>query len=226
MSTGWIKLHRSLIDWEWYDDHNATRLLIHVIISVNYEDKKWKGVEVKKGSMIFSWGTLSEAVGLTQKQCRTAMSKLEKSGEVARFVAGRWQVLTLIKWGKLQSNEGDMAGNRAGSRQDEGRMRATTKEYNKIINKEVEEESASSSFFNIEVLKEEYLSNDRMINAVCGNQKNYLSQDIIEKRLIEFNLFLTEQGVFVKSPNDYNSHFRNWHLLNRKNNTQKKKQYL
>ena len=37
---GWIKLHRTLKDWEWYDDINATRLLVHLLISVNYQLKQ------------------------------------------------------------------------------------------------------------------------------------------------------------------------------------------
>lgn len=129
MNTGWIKLHRTLLDWEWYDDHNATRLLIHLLVSVNHEDKKWKGGTVKAGSMILSWESLSSAVGLSVKQCRVAMSKLEMSKEVARLVAGKWQVVSLVKWEKLQIDESDMAAYRAGKGQGKGRERATTKEY-------------------------------------------------------------------------------------------------
>lgn len=99
----WVKLHRSLIDWEWWDDHNATRLLICLLLSVNYEDKKWKGVEVKAGSMVLSWETLSHKSHLTVKQCRTAMSKLEKSGEVTRETTNKYQVVTLAKWEDLKS---------------------------------------------------------------------------------------------------------------------------
>jgi len=74
---GWIKLHRSLKDWEWYDDHSTTRLLIHLLVSVNYEDKTWKGQEVKAGTLITSWESLASETGLSVKQVRTAMSQLE-----------------------------------------------------------------------------------------------------------------------------------------------------
>jgi len=136
-SSGWIKLHRSLSDWEWYDDHNASRLLIHLLISVNYEDKIWKGQDVKAGSMILSWNTLSKSVGLSVKQCRVAMKKLESSGEVARYRADKWQAVTLCKWDKLQGGDDERAGNRADKGQFEGRKRATTKEYKEY--KEVKE---------------------------------------------------------------------------------------
>ena len=31
--SGWIKLHRSTTEWEWYSDHNTTRLFIHLLIN-------------------------------------------------------------------------------------------------------------------------------------------------------------------------------------------------
>lgn len=132
----WIKLHRSLIEWEWWDDHNATRLLVCLLLSVNYEDKRWKGVLIKAGSMVLSWDTLSSKSGLTVKQCRIAMKKLEGAGEVAREVTNRFQLVTLAKWEKLQAVDhevgrpmGKQEGRqRAGKGQAEGRQRATTKE--------------------------------------------------------------------------------------------------
>ena len=104
--SGWIKLHRTLKDWEYYEDHNATRLLIHLLVSVNYEDKKWKDTIVKSGTLVTSWQNLAHETGLTLKQIRLAMNKLERAGETVRSVAGKgagkWQVVTLVKWDKLQ----------------------------------------------------------------------------------------------------------------------------
>lgn len=146
--SGWIKLHRSLKDWEWYSDHNTTRLLIHLLISVNYEDKQWKNEIVKAGTMITSWENLSYETGLSLKQVRTAMSKLERGRQVGRQVAGKgaskWQVITLVKWDKLQG-EGQENGQENGSKL--GRKRATTKE---VKNKEVKNNTSTSIKIDIE----------------------------------------------------------------------------
>ena len=101
----WIKLHRSLLTWEWDDYHNATRLLMHLLLSVNYEDKKWKGQVIKAGSMVLSWETLASNINLSTQQLRTAMSKLESSGEVTRKATNKYQLVTLVKWDELQSKE-------------------------------------------------------------------------------------------------------------------------
>lgn len=123
----WIKLHKTLKDWEWYDDHNATRLLIHLLISVNYEDKEWKGQTIKAGTFVTSWENLAKEIGLSVKQTRVAMDKLERSKEVARHATNKWQAISLLKWEKLQvecSKEGKQTG----------KQRATTKEYKEIKN--------------------------------------------------------------------------------------------
>ena len=101
--SGWIKLHRSLIDWEWYDDHNATRLLIHLIITCNYQDNRWKGMIIESGSLVCSWDSLAASVGLSKQQVRTAVAKLEKSGEVTRKPTNKFQLLILVKWDKMQA---------------------------------------------------------------------------------------------------------------------------
>lgn len=105
MSKGFIKLYRTLKDWEWYDDANCVLLLVHLLISVNYKDKKWKGKTIKAGSMVLSWDTLSRGAKMSIQQCRTAMKKLEDSNEVTRKITGKHQVVTLVKWDKLQSKE-------------------------------------------------------------------------------------------------------------------------
>lgn len=147
---GWIKLHRSLKDWEWYSDHNATRLLIHLLVSVNYEDKQWKNEIVKAGTMITSWENLSHETGLSVKQVRTAMSKLERGREVGRQVAGngasKWQVITLMKWDKLQ-DEGQINGQVNGSKS--GKQRATTKEVKK---QEVKKKENNTNPTNVELV--------------------------------------------------------------------------
>jgi len=122
----WIKLHRSLLTWEWYDDHNATRLLMHLLLSVNYEDKKWKGQVIKAGSMVLSWETLASNINLSTQQLRTAMSKLESSGEVTRKATNKYQLVTLVKWDELQSK--DAKDNKQTNRQSTNKQQSNNKQ--------------------------------------------------------------------------------------------------
>lgn len=194
----WIKLHRTLKDWEWYDDINATRLLVHLLVSVNYEPKKWKGILIPAGSMVFSWDSLSDQIGLSVKQCRIAMEKLESSGEAARKGAGKGQLVTLTKWEKLQNNECEGAANRATKGHEKGRMRATTKEYKE--SKEGEEERTYTFNFRkslVEAGANEILASDwlkvRTRKKAANTEtalKGFLKQ--VEKSGLSINEVLTE----------------------------------
>lgn len=173
--SGWIKLHRSLLDWEWYDDHNATRLLIHLLVTVNREEKKWRGITVKPGTRVTSFETLAKETGMSVKQIRVAMQKLENSQEVARERAGEGQAVTLVKWDKLQSDEEKRASHRAKGGQIEGKQRASTKEV-----KEVKEgEKVYRAFAHLSLSVDEYqrlISEGyakEQIDQCCDDVENY-----------------------------------------------------
>lgn len=82
MNSGYIKLHRSLLDWEWYGDINVSRLFVHLILKVNFEEKKWRGNLVKKGQLVTSTKTLSIETGLSLQSIRTALKKLKSTNEI------------------------------------------------------------------------------------------------------------------------------------------------
>ena len=43
LTGGFIKIHRSLLEWEWYQDTNTKTVFIHLLLTANYKDKNWKG---------------------------------------------------------------------------------------------------------------------------------------------------------------------------------------
>ena len=40
---GWIKIHRGLLDWEWYSDTNCVRLALHLLLKANFQTRRWRG---------------------------------------------------------------------------------------------------------------------------------------------------------------------------------------
>lgn len=81
-NTGYIKLWRKFTSWEWHDNPNVVTLFIHCLLMANWEDKRWQGVEIKRGEFATTYKHLSDTTGLTIQQVRTALKKLEDSGEV------------------------------------------------------------------------------------------------------------------------------------------------
>lgn len=99
---GFIKIFRSILKWEWYDDVNTTRVFIHLLLTVNYEDKIWHGVEIKKGSRVTSYAALAKETKLSVKNVRTAIKHLETTGEVARTKHPKYTVFTVNNYNKFQ----------------------------------------------------------------------------------------------------------------------------
>lgn len=199
--SSWIKLHRSLKDWEWFDDHNATRLLLYLLISVNYKDKEWKGQTIKAGSYVTSWENLAKEIGLSVKQTRVAMDKLERSKEVARYTTNKWQAISLIKWDKLQCEEPN-------EDKQTGRQRATTKESKEIKNTTYSFLASLLSYGFDEKLAKEWVEVRRQKKAVNtetafndfisqvekhGGDKNKILRTCVERSWKGFNANWLEQ---------------------------------
>lgn len=100
---GFVYLHRKILDWEWYDDHNVFRLFIYLLLKANWKDGKWKGHEVKRGQHITSIQTLVETTGLTAQQVRTALKKLKSTGEVTSKNIIKSSLLTIVKYNDYQN---------------------------------------------------------------------------------------------------------------------------
>ncbi len=134
MNLGWIKLHKRMLDWEWYDDLNVRVLFLHLLLTVNYKDKNWKGINIEKGSRITGRIQLAEETGLTQQNIRTAINKLKSTNEITTKKTHKGTMFTVVKWNEYQ--ESNQQPNQAlTTHQPETNQRlTTTKEYNNINN--------------------------------------------------------------------------------------------
>lgn len=140
MAEGYIKLYRKFVTWEWYDDINTSRLFLHLLFTVNWQDKKWHGIEVKRGSIITSLSKLSEETGLTVKQVRKSLERLMETSEITKETTNRYTLISIVKYADYQFNEKEAGKQKdklvdiqkANEGQSKGNQRATTKEYKEL----------------------------------------------------------------------------------------------
>lgn len=148
---GFIKIHRSLLDWEWWDDKNTFRLFMTILLLANWKDKKWHGKIIPRGSFWTSLETLSKKSGLTLKQTRTSLNKLIATGEVTSKGANDGRLITVAKYDFYQSDDGkranEWASEWANEGQTKGKRRATTEEYIRSDKKGKKEEGPELLFF-------------------------------------------------------------------------------
>ncbi|MBQ8298145.1 MAG: hypothetical protein IJX77_10235 [Ruminococcus sp.] len=135
LENGYIKLYRTMLKWEWYDDAITKSVFLHLLLTANITNDKWHGVEVPRGSRIASYEILARELKLSIKQIRTAINHLEKAGSVARSPYPKFTVFTLKNFDKFQGG----ASKTAGWGQGKGKVRASKgQQYKK--NKEEKEE--------------------------------------------------------------------------------------
>lgn len=101
MENGFVKLDRSILKWDWYDDLATKALYIHLLLTVSIRDSRWHGIEVKRGSRVCSLGKLSIETGLSISKIRTALEHLESTGDITRRSHNKYTVITLNSYSGL-----------------------------------------------------------------------------------------------------------------------------
>ena len=129
---GWIKLHRQILEWEWYSDNNCFRLFLHLLLKANHKEKRFKGLELKTGSIITSRDLLARETGLTSQQIRTALSKLISTNEITSVTSSQGTIIQIVRYEKYQ-----IATNEITNEQPTNNQRITTNKNDKKEKKEI-----------------------------------------------------------------------------------------
>jgi len=136
---GWIKLHRQLLEWEWFSDSNVLSVFMYLLLSANSADGRWQGKKVLAGQHISSIPKISNATGLSEKKVRTALKKLQSTGEIISEGAYKHTLITIVKWADFQhSNNGkgiqgaDKGHPKGGQEADKGHSRGGKQEEKEL----------------------------------------------------------------------------------------------
>jgi len=197
-----IKIHRSLLDREWYDDNNVLKVFIHLLLTANRKDKSWKGTVVKRWQKITSYRNLAKETNLSVKQIRTAISKLKRTHEVAHETTHQRQRITVVKYDLYQDvddEEGTLEGTQLGT------QRATTKEYKKKERKK--------KVYNRPTLEE--------IQDYCSLRWNSVNAD---KFLAHYETVWRVYGKAKTPVKDWKACVRGWEVRDKEYNNQKEPQ--
>jgi hypothetical protein len=96
--SGWIKIHRKFLEWEWFNKSEAVHLFMYMLLKANHKDGKWQGMEVKRGQFISSLSNISNATGISIQTIRTIFKKLEKTNEIEVKSTSQFTIVTISKY--------------------------------------------------------------------------------------------------------------------------------
>lgn len=104
LDTGWIKVHRKIIDWEWYSDEKTFRVFFHLMLIANREERKYRGQVIGKGEVVSGRVALAETLGISEQSVRTALEHLKSTNEITIRTNRHFSVIKLNNWDKYQMN--------------------------------------------------------------------------------------------------------------------------
>lgn len=149
MNRGFVTIHRKIVDWEWYSDANVFRVFTHLILTANWEPKKWQGILVERGQKITSIQHIAEETGLTPQSVRTAIGKLKLTGELTSQSTNKYTIVTLTNYGFYQTSENEVTSkitsNLTNEQQTNNKRVTTTKQLNKETIKTINKDHVTTS---------------------------------------------------------------------------------
>lgn len=136
-----IKLNRKIKSWEWYTDVNTSHFFIYCLLKANWKDGRFQGKEVKRGSFVSSLEKMKTECGLSVQQIRTAIDKLQSTGEITNKSYTKYRVITVNNYDQYQNNnkQDNNEDNKqvTNNQQTNNKQITTIEEVKKIRTKEV-----------------------------------------------------------------------------------------
>jgi len=111
-TSGWVKIHRKLNNWEWRDKPNTFCLFIHLLLNANRKDGNWRGVTIPQGSFLTGRKKLSQITGLSEREVRTSLNHLISTNEVTIKTTKEYSIISITNWNCYQQSDQQNANQR------------------------------------------------------------------------------------------------------------------
>lgn len=95
---GWIGINRDIINSSIYKDHGAMRVLLHLLLTVNYSAVEWQSITIDRGETVTSLKRLSEELGMSKNTLLKSLSTLESSGEIAKRTTNKYTLIRVVNY--------------------------------------------------------------------------------------------------------------------------------
>lgn len=103
---GWMKLHYTIKDWQWYKSPHCAHLFVHLILCASYKTQfAPDGTKLERGQLLTSLDALSSQTGLSKQMVRDRLAKFERSGEIALKRTHRHTIITICNFSFYQDEE-------------------------------------------------------------------------------------------------------------------------
>ena len=198
---GYIKLHRRILDWEWYKDSNTKIIFIHLLLNACYDNCRFMGQSVSKGEYITSLNRISKDLNIPIRQVRTAIKRLKDTGEIDTQTTNKYTKVTICNYESYQVEERKTVKKATRKRQ------AVDKQATDISKNIIKKEDNNNKYL------ADCLNTASWMEVVC--MQNSVGLESLSKALDSFHNHLIMTDEIKSSVKDYKSHFVNWLKYNK-----------
>lgn len=103
MDEGYIKIHRKLINWEWYSNKNDRLVWLHCLLKANWNNGYFEGKEIPRGSFVTSYKNLAKEIGISVQQLRTSLNHLKSTHNLTSKTNNQYSIITINNYDLYQA---------------------------------------------------------------------------------------------------------------------------
>ena len=102
MDQGWIKIHRQILNWEWYDEPNTFRVFFHLLLKANHKPNNYRGVLIEAGQIMTGFDKLASETSLSVQKVRTSLNRLKTTNEITINSTTKGTIIQIVNYKKYQ----------------------------------------------------------------------------------------------------------------------------
>lgn len=225
---GWIKLHRKLMEWEWFDNSEMVHLLIYFLLKANHKANMWRGVEVLPGQFITTLPDIKKDTGISVQSVRTCLDRLKSTGVITDRSTNKFRVITICKYDSYQdsNNEINSQINMQNNIQLTDKQQTTNRHNKNEKNNILPLTPTYTCAHEAEVEVDLNVCLDALLNERVWLEQFCMNKHLTPQRFVvhlkSFFAELQNRGETSKSIKDAKFHFSNWFKTNKLNETDRK----
>ena len=105
---GFIKIHRRMLGWEWYDNPKTKVVFLHLLLTANWKRTTYHGYDLNAGDVIIGRKRLASALGISERETRTALEHLKRTGEISTIkTTNKFTIIRIEKWALYQGEQSE-----------------------------------------------------------------------------------------------------------------------
>lgn len=187
---GFIKIWRSFLKWEWYDDIPTKVLFLHILLKANHKNKKWHGIDVERGSFVSGRKTLSMETGLSEMQIRTSLNKLKSTNEIRIKTTKQNSIIYVNNYDEYQQNFLTKSNNCDFSQKSNQQNNQQITNGNPVIERQTGKVQPTNNQQNSQQITNEQPTNNQQITTTkeskkVKNDKKYINNNNNEKNFLK-----------------------------------------